>query len=44
MSIDPLTHYICIQIKQKELTKTFKMISSWKKPYGLHGLYKIISV
>ena len=27
-------------MKQKELTKTFMMISNWKNPFGLHGLYK----
>ena len=29
-------------MKQKELIKTFMMISNWKKPSGLHGLYKKI--
>ena len=29
-------------MNQKELTKTFMMISKWTKPFGLHGLYKII--
>ena len=32
-----------IQMNRKELTKTFMMISNWKKPFGLHGLYKAIS-
>ena len=32
-----------IQMKQKELTNTFMMISNWKKMFGLHGLYKDIS-
>ena len=27
-------------MNQKELTKTFMMISNWKKPFGLHGFYK----
>ena len=30
-------------MKRKELTKTFMMISKWKKPFGLQGLYKNIS-
>ena len=30
-------------MKQKELTKTFMMISNWKKAFGLHGLYKNIT-
>ena len=29
-------------MNQKEQTKTFKMILNWSKPFGLHGLYKII--
>ena len=29
-------------MKQKELNKTFMIISNRKKPFGLHGLYKII--
>ena len=33
---------ICIQMKQKELTKTFTMISNWKIPFGLHGSCKNI--
>ena len=33
---------IGIQMNQKELTKTFVMISNWEKPFGLHGLYKMI--
>ena len=28
-----------IQMKQKDLTKTFMMISNWKKPFSLHGFY-----
>ena len=32
--------YIGIQMKQKELTKTFMMISNWIKTFCLHGLYK----
>ena len=27
----------------KQLTKTSMMISNWKQPFGLHGLYKTIS-
>ena len=27
-------------MNQKELTKTFMMISNWKKPFGLQGLHK----
>ena len=27
-------------MKQKELTKTFMMISDYKKPFGIHVLYK----
>ena len=30
-------------MNQKELTKTFIMISNWKKTFGLHDLYKSIS-
>ena len=33
----------CIQINQKEPPNTFRMISNWKKTFGLHGLYKHIS-
>ena len=29
-------------MNQKELTKTIKTISKWKKPFGLHGLYQKI--
>ena len=36
------THKIGIQMKRKELTKTFMMTSNWKKPFDLHGLYKHI--
>ena len=32
-----------IQIRLKELTKTCMMISNYN-PFGLHGLYKNISV
>ena len=28
-------------MKRKELTKIVMMISNLKKPFGLHGLYKI---
>ena len=30
-------------MNRKELTKTFMMISNWKKPICFHGLYKNIS-
>ena len=30
-------------MKQKELTKTFMMISNQEKTFDLHGLYKNIS-
>ena len=33
------THTIGIQMTQKELTKTFRMIWNWKKTFGLHGVY-----
>ena len=39
----PYTHYICIQMMRKELTKIFAMIIIWKKTFGLHSLYKNIS-
>ena len=29
---------------RKELTKMFMMISNWKTPFGLYGLYKNSSV
>ena len=29
-----------IQMNREELTKTFMMISKWKKNFGFHGLYK----
>ena len=29
-------------MKEKELNKTFMMISNWIKPFGLHCFYKII--
>ena len=35
-----MTHNVDIQMKQKELAKTFRIISNWKKTFGLHGLYK----
>ena len=41
MTVDP--YNIGIQMNQKELTKTFMMISTWKKPSDLHGLHKHIS-
>ena len=31
---------IDIQMKRKELTKTFMMISNLNKPFGIHGLCK----
>ena len=31
---------ISIQMSQKELTKTFMMISNWKNPVDLHGSKK----
>ena len=34
---------IGIQMKHKELTETFMMISNWNKPFGIHDLYKITS-
>ena len=38
-----LFHFnIDIQMKQKELIKTFMIISYYKKPFSLYGLYKII--
>ena len=37
------TDNIGIQMNRKELTKTFTIISNWKEPFGLHGLYKNIS-
>ena len=33
---------IGIQMNQKELTKTFIMISNLKKIFGLHDLYNLI--
>ena len=30
-------------MKRKEPTKTFMMISNWKKSFRLHGLYRNIS-
>ena len=37
MVVDP--YNIGSQMKRKELTKTFMMISNWKKHFGLHGLH-----
>ena len=34
------THNIGIQMKRKELTKTFMMISNSKTPFGLQGFHK----
>ena len=31
---------IDIQMKQKELTKSFMTFLNWKRPIGLFGLYK----
>ena len=31
------------QMELKKLTKSCMMISNWKKPFGLHGLYKDIA-
>ena len=31
-----------IQMNRKELTKTFMMISNWKKTFGLQGFNKKI--
>ena len=31
-----------IQMNQKEQTKTFIMISNWKKPFGIHEFLKNI--
>ena len=33
-----MTHNIGIQMNQKELTKTFMMVSNWKNLFGSHGL------
>ena len=41
MSVYP--YNIGIQMKRKELTKSFMMIQNWKKPFGLHGLNRNIS-
>ena len=35
--------YIGIWMKQKELTKTFMMISNWKNPFGCDFFYKLIN-
>ena len=32
-----------MQMNQKELTKSFLLVSIWEKPFGRHGLYKHIS-
>ena len=37
-----LAHKIGIEMKWKELTRTFMMIPNWKITCGLHGLYKNI--
>ena len=37
------TQHIGIQMKRKELTKIFMMISNWKTPFGRHVLYKKMS-
>ena len=34
---------LAIQMKRNKLTKTFMVILYLKNPFGLHGLYKIIS-
>ena len=34
---------IAIQMKREELTKTFMMLSNWKKNFDLHGLYEGIT-
>ena len=39
-SEDYRMYNIGIQMKQKELTKTFMMISNWRKLFGLHRLYR----
>ena len=36
-------HNIGVQLKKKELTKTFRMISNLKKTFWFHGLYENIS-
>ena len=36
----PETYNIGIQMNQKELTKTFMIISNWIKPFGRHDLFK----
>ena len=38
------TRNIGNQIRRKELTKTFMMISNWKNHFGLHGFYKKIQL
>ena len=40
--IKAVTHNTGIQMKRKELTKTFKLISNLKKLFVFHGLYKTI--
>ena len=46
--VDPLTeiitHNIGIQMKQKELTKTFRIISNWKNPVIFMVYAEILSV
>ena len=42
MAVDQL-HNTGIQMERIEPTKTFMMISNWKKLVGLHRLYKTIS-
>ena len=37
MAVDPMTHNICIQNKQKMLTKTFLMILNWKKTWFIQN-------
>ena len=41
MDVDPT---ICIQMKRKELTKTFMIISNGKKTFDLHSSYKELSI
>ena len=43
MAVDPYHTCVGIKMKQKELTKTFIMISNWKNPFGFYGLYKNMS-
>ena len=39
-----VAHNIGIQTKREELTETFMMTSNWKQPFGLHGIYRNISL